>query len=78
MQQKCDAFKEEVEKLCPLRDQLARATQENSQLQQEVARLTQDNSRLHHELATVSEDNAGLARQLESTQVCVSPNFLLC
>ena len=59
MQQKCDAWREEVERLSPLRE--------------EVARLTQDNSRLQQELARVAEGNAELARQLhaalEPTQV---------
>ena len=68
MQQKCDAWKEEVEKLSPLRDQLARATQDNSQLHREVGRLRQDNSRLEAELARASADNTGLARQLEETE----------
>ena len=51
MQQKCDAWREEVEKLSPLRD--------------EVAQLHQENARLKQELAQVSEDNTGLARQLQ-------------
>ena len=75
MQQKCDAWREEVEKLSPLRDQLARANQENSQLQQDLVRLSHDNSRLQQELARVSEDNAGLAKQLQeidSTQVHIT------
>ena len=55
MQQKCDAWREEVEKLSPLRD--------------EVAQLHQENARLKQELAQVSEDNTGLARQLQETNV---------
>ena len=51
MRQKCDAWREEVEKLSPLRD--------------EVAQLHQENARLKQELALVSEDNTGLARQLQ-------------
>ena len=51
MQQKCDAWREEVEKLTPLRDDVAHLHQENARLQQEVVR--------------VSEDNAGLGRQLQ-------------
>ena len=75
MQQKCDAWREEVEKLSPLRDQLARANQDISQLQQDLARLSHDNSRLQQELARVSEDNTGLARQLQEidpTQVHIT------
>ena len=51
MQQKCDAWREEVEKLTPLRDEVAHLHQENARLQQEVARA--------------SEDNVGLGRQLQ-------------
>ena len=51
MKQKCDAWREEVEKLSPLRD--------------EVARLHQESVRLHQELARVTEDNAGLGKQLQ-------------
>ena len=51
MQQKCDAWREEVEELTPLRDEVAHLHQENARLQQEVARA--------------SEDNAGLGRQLQ-------------
>ena len=75
MQQKCDAWKEEVEKLSPLRDQLARATQDNSQLHREVARLRQDNSRLEAELARASTDNTGLARQLEEMESAQVPVY---
>ena len=53
MQQKCDAWREEVEKLSLLRD--------------EVARLHQENARLQQELTQASENNAGLARQLQET-----------
>jgi septal ring factor EnvC (AmiA/AmiB activator) len=80
MQQKCDAWKEEVEKLSPLRDLLARATRDKSQLEREVARLCQDNSRLEAELARVCEDNTGLARQLEdmeSAQAHLHPNVIV-
>ncbi|CAI8025401.1 hypothetical protein GBAR_LOCUS14681 [Geodia barretti] len=59
MQQKCDAWKEEVEKVSPLQDLPARATQDNSQLIREVARLRQDNSRLEAELTRASADNTG-------------------
>ena len=55
MWQKCDAWREEVEKLSPLRD--------------EVTQLHQENARLQQELAQVSEDNTGLARQLQETNV---------
>ena len=51
MQQKCDAWREEVEELTPLRDEVAHLHQENARLQQEVARA--------------SEDNVGLGRQLQ-------------
>ena len=51
MQQKCDAWKEEVEKLSPLR--------------REVAQPRQENDRLQQELAQASEDSAELARQLQ-------------
>ena len=51
MQQKCDAWREEVERLSPLRD--------------EVAQLHQEKARLQQELAQASEDNAGFARQLQ-------------
>ena len=55
MQQKCDAWKEEVEKLSPLRD--------------EVAQLHKEMTRLQQELAQTSEDSAGLARQLQMFSV---------
>ena len=51
MQQKCDAWREEVEELTPLRDEMTHLHQENTRLQQEVARA--------------SEDNVGLGRQLQ-------------
>ena len=51
VQLKCDAWREEVEKLSPLRD--------------EVAQLHQENARLQQELTQVSEDNMGLSRQLQ-------------
>ena len=51
IQQKCDAWREEVEKLTPLRDEVAHLHQENARLQQEVARA--------------SEDNVGLGRLLQ-------------
>ena len=51
MQEKCDAWRAEVEKLSPLRDEVAQLQQENIRLQEEAARAT--------------EDSAGLAKQLE-------------
>ena len=54
MQQKCDAWREEVEKLTPLRDEVTHLHQENARLQQEVART--------------SEDNTGLGRQLQESR----------
>ena len=51
MQQKCDAWREEVEKLSPLRV--------------EVAQLHQENARLQQDLAQASKDNVGLVRQLQ-------------
>ena len=36
MQQKCDAWREEVEKLSLLRDEVAQLHQENARLQQEL------------------------------------------
>ena len=39
MRQKCDAWREEVEKLSPLRDEVAQLHQENARLKQEVVRL---------------------------------------
>ena len=53
MQQECDAWREEVERLSPLRD--------------EVAQLHQEKARLQQELAQASEDNTGLAQQLQET-----------
>ena len=53
-QQKCDAWKEEVERLSPLRA--------------EVAQLHQEKARLQQELAKASEDNTGLAQQLQDTR----------
>ena len=53
MQQKYDACKEEVERLSPLRD--------------EVAQLHQEKARLQQELTQTSEDNTGLAQQLHET-----------
>ena len=55
IQQKCDAWREEVERLSPLRD--------------EVAQLHQEKTRLLRELAQASEDNTGLAQQLQETNV---------
>ena len=51
LQQKCDAWREEAERLGPLRE--------------EVATLTAENSRLQQEVGQVAQDNAGLARQLQ-------------
>ena len=53
MQQKCNAWREEVERLSPLRD--------------EVAQLHQEKARLQQELAQASEHNTGLAQQLQDT-----------
>ena len=53
MQQKCDAWREEVERMRPLRD--------------EVAQLHQEKARLQQELAQASEHSTGLAQQLQET-----------
>ena len=50
MQQKCDAWREEVEKLSPLRDEVAQLHQENARLQQELAHITEDNAELGRQL----------------------------
>ena len=52
MQQKCDAWREEVAKLSPLRD--------------EVVQLHKENDRLQQELVQASKDIAGLTRQLQA------------
>ena len=68
VQLKCDAWREEVEKLSPLRD--------------EVAQLHQENARLKQELTQVSEDNMGLSRQLQemssSMKMVILPCSLAC
>ena len=52
MKQKCDAWRDEVEKLAPLKDR--------------VAHLQEENARLEEEIAMAKEDNAGLGRQLQA------------
>ena len=51
MKQKCDAWRDEVEKLAPLKDK--------------VAHLQEENARLTEEITMAKEDNAGLGRQLQ-------------
>ena len=50
VQQKCDAWREEVEKLSPLRDEVAQLHQENAKLQQELTHVTEDNAELGRQL----------------------------
>ena len=50
MQQKCDAWRKEVEKLSPLRDEVAQLHQENARLQQELTHVTEDNAELGRQL----------------------------
>ena len=52
-----------MEKLSPLRDQLARITQDNSELQQEPARPSQDNT-----ILKAGFDGASLFRKLREMQ----------
>lgn len=54
MKQKCDAWREEMEKLIPLRDELVQLQQENARLQQELARITEDNTGLGRQLQELS------------------------
>ena len=54
MQQKCDAWREEVEKLSPLRDEVAQLHQENARLQQKMAHVTEDNAELGRQLQEMS------------------------
>ena len=67
MQQKCDAWREEVEELTPLKDEVAHLHQENARLQQEVARasevtLIQNEKALKCNLARISETLSPLSR----------------
>ena len=55
MQQKCDAWREEVEKLSPLRNEVAGLRQENARLQQELAEATEDITKLKRELQEMSD-----------------------
>ena len=64
MHQKCDAWREEVEKLSPLRD--------------EVAQLHQENAKLKQELAQASQDNVGLVRQLQMFSASEKVRVLVC
>ena len=54
MQQKCDAWREEVKKLSPLRDEVAQLHQENARLEQELAQVTEDITKLKRELQEMS------------------------
>ena len=49
MQQKCDAWREEVETLSPLRDEVAQLHQENARLQQELTHVTEDGKQKEQE-----------------------------
>ena len=56
MQQKCDAWREEVERLSPLRNEVAQLHKENDRLQQEV----KDKDLLLTERETISELTASV------------------
>ena len=59
MQQKCDAWKDEVEKLSPLRDQVAHLQQDIIRLQQEVGRLSDHNAGLTAQLQEAAASSSG-------------------
>ena len=58
MHQKCDAWREEVEKLSPLRDEVAQLHQENARLQQELSHVTEDSE--HNIMQKEQENTAEL------------------
>ena len=55
MHQKCDAWREEVEKLSPLRDEVAQLHQENARLQQELSHVTKDSKHMQKEQENTAE-----------------------
>ena len=65
MQQKCDAWREEVEKLSPLRDEVSHLQQENTRLQQDAARALHDNEGLARQLEEVIRTKGAVAGGLE-------------